>query len=77
MSYDDAQHELKLFHFLGNNGNEAMAFDFAFRCCQTYEKSDKEYGPHFFETMIHYLCGYDGRDVGGLHLIFKGFWDAD
>jgi hypothetical protein len=76
VTYAHAQSELKLFEFLGNNGNEAMAFDFAFRCCQVYETSTKEYGENFFQTMVRHLCAYDGRDVHGLHLIFKAFWGA-
>jgi hypothetical protein len=79
LSHDDCQHEIKLiklFEFFGNNGNEGMAFDLAFRCCQTYETADKNYGPHFFESMIHHLCEHDGN-IGALYLIFKGYWDAN
>jgi hypothetical protein len=88
VNYDEAQEEvarikvegqamlLKLFEFFGHNANEGMAFDLAFRCCQTYETADRPYGPHYFESVIHYLCEYDGGDIGGLYLIFKGYWDA-
>jgi hypothetical protein len=78
MSYDDMQYELrglKLFEFFGNNGNEGMAFDLAFRCCQTYETENKRYGAHFFESMIRHLGDSDGS-ISGLYLIFKAYWDA-
>jgi hypothetical protein len=74
LSHDDCQFRIKFLDFFEGNGNQLIAFDAAFRCCQTYEESDKPYSPNYLENMVHYLGEYDAQNVGSLYMIFKSYW---
>jgi hypothetical protein len=74
LSYDDCQYRLKFFERFDDSGNQAMAFDVAFRCCEVYEAENRPYNPNYFENMCHYLCENDKENVGSLYMIFKSYW---
>jgi hypothetical protein len=74
LSYDDCQYRLRFLNYYVENGNQLMAFDLAFRCCQAYEEADRQYTPNYLESMCHYLCEHDSENVDSLYMIFKSYW---
>lgn len=74
LSYDDCQYRLKFIRNYCDLGNQMMAFDLAFRCCETYEDAPRPYTPNFFENIIHYLADHCQKNVGSLYMVLKAYW---
>lgn len=73
LSYDDAQHRLKLIEFYKLYANEMMAFDIAFRGCDLYEEGQRSYDYDFLSNVTYYLQANSALSVQSFAMIFKAF----
>lgn len=74
VSYGDADYWNRFTEWYGENCCHMMAFDLAFRCCQTHEGRDKQYNQDFLNNMCYYMTTNTNINVGSFVMILKAYW---
>lgn len=75
LSKGDCDYRAEYVRYMWDYGNQIIAFDLAFRCCQTYERANRPYSPNYLENVAHYLSENEGKNVESLYMIFKTYWE--
>lgn len=67
----DAQHVLPFVRFYETYYNQALAFDFAYRCCAAYEDEPRPYTLDYLHTVCRYLTVEPNLSLDACFILFK------
>jgi len=67
----DALHSLRFVKFYEEYFNQALAFDFAYRCCAAYEPEPRGYDQDYLHNVCRYLLAESNLSVDSCFILFK------
>jgi hypothetical protein len=67
----DANHILHFVKFYNEYYNQALAFDFAYRCCAAYETNPRTYDFDYLHNVCRYLKAQPNVSVDSCFILFK------
>jgi len=73
-THAEAEEWDKFYKFFDDYWNEAMAFDLAYRCCQVFVRTKKEYDYDFLHNVCYYMKENTDISVGSFIMMLKAFW---
>lgn len=74
VSYGDAEYWNNFVNYYDEYANLILAFDLAFRCCDTYEGAILRYDKDYLDNMAYYMAENTEISVASFVMIFKSFW---
>lgn len=74
VSHGDAEYWNDFVNYYEEYANLVLAFDLAFRCCDTYEAATLKYTKDYLDNIAYYMAENTEISVGSFVMIFKSFW---
>jgi hypothetical protein len=71
VSHGDAQHMLSFIDFYLENHNQILAFDFAYQCCDSYEKEPCAYDIDYLLNVCRFQKANPNMPVDVFFMLFK------
>jgi hypothetical protein len=74
VSHGDAEYWNNFTNYYEEYCNPMLAFDLAFRCCDTYESSVRPYNKDYLDNICYYMAENTEISVASFVMIFKSYW---